>query len=168
MGQRDVDSYFREYVFGFMENDIQRELIFASSPLGAGNVLAALGLVVYTEVLGRIWTRNMSKVKLRNEPNFDACFDMMGTGYPAWRADFEKREKPRTLYSALRNGLAHEYAPKVPFKVVMFGKPPVAIVRQRARYDFVVEAYLRDFRTAARRIHADVMASASPHIPPPD
>jgi len=93
---------------------------------------------------------------------------MMGKVYPAWRAAFEKREKPRTLYKALRNGLAHEYAPKVPFKVVMFGTPPVAIVRQRGRYLFVVEAYLRDFRTAARRIYADVMASASPHIPPPD
>jgi hypothetical protein len=49
VGRRDVNAYFREYVFGFMESDIQRELTFAQSPLGAGNVLAALGLVVYTE-----------------------------------------------------------------------------------------------------------------------
>lgn len=95
-------------------------------------------------------------------------FDMMGSGYRPWRYRFERREKPRTLYASLRNGLAHEYAPKVPFKVVMFGTPAVAIVRQRGRYVFVVEAYLRDFRTAARRIYADVMASANPHIPPPD
>jgi hypothetical protein len=154
-----------------MENDIQRELWFAQTPHGAGNVLAALGLVVYTEALGRIRTRNAgtSRAGMRGQErtNFNECFDLMGASYRPWRARFEKREG-RPLYSALRNGLAHEYAPKVPFKVVMFGTPRVAIVRQRGRYVFVVGAYLRDFRTAARRIYADLMALRSPTIPPPD
>lgn len=73
MARRDVELYFNDYVFGFMESDIQRELTFARTPLGAGNVLAALGLVVYTEVLGRIWTRNLSQVEEQNAPNFNAC-----------------------------------------------------------------------------------------------
>jgi len=167
MSKADVDAYFREYVFGFMENDIQRELTFATTPLGAGNVLAALGLVVYTEVLGRIWTRNISRRRTQNRPNFDACFDAMGVGYPAWRAQFETREK-MTLYKALRNGLAHEYAPKVPFTVAMFGKPRVAIIRHGRGYAFVVEAYLRDFRSANRRIYSELMALPNPQIPPPD
>jgi hypothetical protein len=59
-------------------------------------------------------------------------------------------------------------APKVPFTVVMFGKPPIAIVRRGRRYVFVVEAYLRDFRTANRRIYRELMALPNPRIPPPD
>ena len=70
---------------------------------------------------------------------------------------------PQTIQLTAGTSIAATYT-----ATAISGKPPVAIVRQRARYDFVVEAYLRDFRTAARRIHADVMASASPHIPPPD
>jgi len=163
----DVERYFNEYVFGFMENDVQRELTFATSPLGAGNVLAALGVVTYTEVLGRIWNRNLSARKTKGAPNFNACFDAMGIAYPKLRSDFEKREKA-TLYDALRNGLAHEYAPKVPFDVVMFGDTPVAIRRRRSRYVFVVEAYLRDFRTANRRIYRELMALDNPQVPPPD
>lgn len=172
MTRRQVESYFNEYVFGFMENDIQRELMFARTPHGGGNVLAALGLVVYTEVLGRIRTRNdPSTPNLKYAANFNACFDLMGAGYASWRARFERRER-RPLYSALRNGLTHEYAPKVPFKVVIFcgprGEPRVAIARRSRRYIFVVEAYLRDFRTAARRIYVELMARPSPFIPPPD
>lgn len=150
-----------------MENDIQRELMFAATPLGAGNVLAALGLVAYTEAIGRVWNRNVSAAKTKNGANFNACFDAMGVGYPGWRARFEKRERA-TLYNALRNGLAHEYAPKVPFKVVMTGKPRVAIVRRGGGYVFVVEAYLRDFRSANRRIYGELMALPHPVVPPPD
>lgn len=87
--------------------------------------------------------------------------------YPSRRAAFQKRER-QTPYAALRNGLAHEYSPKVPFEVVMFGTPPVAIVRRAGRYVLVVEAYLRDFRSAARHIYQELMALPSPGIPPPD
>src|SRR5437867_4462941 len=54
MSKIDVTDFFREYVYGFMRSDIQKQLDLAQSGKGGANVLAALGLIVYTEALGRI------------------------------------------------------------------------------------------------------------------
>lgn len=170
MSRAEVADYFREYVYGFMRSDIQRELDLATSDHGGGNVLAALGLVVYTEALGRIRKRNSHKLypgRSVYEQQFNAAFDIMGPRYPTWRRAFDRREG-MTVYKAFRHGFAHEYAPKVATKVVMFGAPRVAIVKRGLLYVFVVEAYLRDFIVAAKRIERELLRLKNPTIPPPD
>jgi hypothetical protein len=170
VSRNDVTAYFREYVYGFMRSDIQRELDLAASDHGGGNVLVALGLVVYTEALGRIRKRNRPAQypgRGPNEQQFNAAFDIMGPRYRTWRRDFERREQ-MTVYKAFRHGFAHEYAPKVATKVVMFGAPHVAIVKRGRLYVFVVEAYLRDFIVAAKRIERELLRLKNPTIPPPD
>lgn len=171
MSRGDVAAYFRGYVYGFMRSDIQRELDLAASDHGGGNALAALGLVVYTEALGRIRKRNGRRAQYPgrgpNEQQFNAAFDIMGPSYHAWRKAFERREG-MTVYKAFRHGFAHEYAPKVATKVVMFGSPRVAIVKRGRLYVFVVEAYLRDFMVAAKRIERELLKLTNPKIPPPD
>lgn len=168
-------DFFRDYVYGFMRSDIQKQLDLAQSGKGGANVLAALGVIVYTEALGRIRLRNGLAAGIDGGPtarNFNACFDLMGYRYPKWRSAFQRRTG-QTVYRAFRNGMAHEYVPKVSVEVVMFGRlgaalPEVAIVTQPHRYVFVVAAYLAHLMRAARRIERDLLALPSPRIPPPD
>lgn len=171
MSRAEVADYFREYLYGFMRSDIQRELDLAASDHGGGNVLAALGLVVYTEALGRIRKRNRRRAlypgRTVYEQQFNVAFDIMGPRYRSWRKAFERREG-MTVYKAFRHGFAHEYAPKVATKVVMFGAPRVAIVKRGRLYVLVVEAYLRDFMVAAKRIELELLKLKKPTIPPPD
>ena len=175
MTKSEVRAFFREYVYGFMRSDIQKQLDLAKSGKGGANVLAALGLIVYTEALGRIRIRNGLAPGIDGGPtarNFNACFDLMGYRYANWRSAFRRRSG-QTVYRAFRNGMAHEYMPKVSVKVVMFGRvgaplPRVAIVTQPHQYVFVVEAYLAHLMRAARRIERSLVASPTPTIPPPD
>jgi hypothetical protein len=175
MSRAEVREFFREYVYGFMRSDVQKQLDLANSGNGGATVLAALGLLVYTEALGRIRMKSGLAPGLiggHSAKQFDACFDLMGSRYSAWRQSFQKRNG-QTVYRAFRNGMAHEYAPKVSMKVVMFGRsgrplPTVAIVTRGRTYVFVVEAYLAHFTRAARRIERSLLALPNPTIPPPD
>lgn len=175
MSKSEVRDFFREYVYGFMRSDIQKQLDLAKSGVGGANVLAALGLLVYTEALGRIREKNGLAPGIDGGPNarhFNACFDLMGARYPKWRRAFPRRSG-QTVYRAFRNGMAHEYVPKVPVELVMFGRrgrpvPSVAIVTDRTGYVFVVEAYLLHLMRAARRIERALLALANPAIPRPD
>lgn len=73
-GHKEVDDYFAQLP-EWMKNDIQREIQLARAtatsdgkktltdlgiPAGGGNLLAALGLVAYSEALGqlRIWNQS--------------------------------------------------------------------------------------------------------------
>jgi hypothetical protein len=158
-----------------MRSDIQKQLDLAKSGKGGANVLAALGLLVYTEALGRIRLKNGLAPGIDGGPNakqFNACFDLMGSRYQKWRKNFRK-QSGQTVYRAFRTGMAHEYAPKVGVKVVMFGRsgrplPTVAVVTRGRTYVFVVEAYLAHFMRAARRIERSLLALPNPTISPPD
>jgi hypothetical protein len=165
-----IGEFFREYVYGFMRADIQKQLDLAKAGAGGANVLAALGLLVYTESLGRIRVKNGLAPGIDGGPSakhFNACFDLMGYRYPAWRRGFSRRTN-QTVYRAFRNGMAHEYAPKVAVKVVMFGTPVVAIVTRGTGYVFVVEAYLAHLMRSAGRIERQLLGLTNPTIPPPD
>jgi hypothetical protein len=53
MAWSEVDGFFQQYVFNFIFRDIEREITLGRRP-GGGNLLAALGLLCYTEVLGGV------------------------------------------------------------------------------------------------------------------
>lgn len=165
-----ITDFFREYVDGFMRSDIQKQLDLAESGKGGANVLAAFGLLVYTESLGRIRVRNGLAPGIdggRNARHFNACFDLMGYRYHKWGQGFEHRTG-QTVYRAFRNGMAHEHAPKVAVTVVMFGAPLVAIVTRGDGYVFVVKAYLAHLMRSAHRIERELLGLPNPTIPAPD
>lgn len=170
MSRAEVSAYFGEFVYGFMQSDIQREVDMARRGQPAGNVLAALGLAVYTEALGRIGRKNgllAADGATFMEQQFNGFFDLLGAGYRPWRTRF-KRRTGQSVYRAFRHGFAHEYAPKVHTTVVMLGHPRVAIVTRGSTYVFVVEAYLRHFIRAAHRLERLLLALPDPKIPPAD
>src|SRR2546426_2659666 len=96
----EVQAVFDKYVFTFIEHDIGRELHWANEwrrrqrkrlparPFeGAGNVLAALGLLCYTEFIGEFITG--TKGTGTSERNFRAAFCELGPGYQTFAQAFD-------------------------------------------------------------------------------
>src|SRR2546428_4452653 len=116
----EVDQIFRDYVFGFIKSDIEREIWLATIAEhdeahgrrlpGGGNILAALGLCCYTEFLGSFITGK--KGQGTSKENFLAFFRRLGKCYEAF-ANVED------VYDTFRCGLAHEYAVKKDCTVAM-------------------------------------------------
>jgi hypothetical protein len=160
----EIRALFEEYVFGFIRNDIAREIwladrteldLAAGIPVGryagGGNVLAALGLLAYTEFLGSFisgrkgfgWSRT----------NFNWGFRKLGEPY----RELVDRDR-LDVYDRFRNGLVHEYFTKDASRVVMrfaAGRERPAALGQldTGELYFVVEPYLNDLMRAAERIY---------------
>lgn len=178
----DVDAYF-EKIPVWMEKDIAREIklamltddpktaeqIAALGLAGAGNLLAALGLVSYTEVLGliRLWNRHKG-IYPKTEECFIAFFDEMhGNAYRNWRIDWEIRHPTTSLYEALRCGLVHEYAPKVDSAFWIAPGDPLGLHEDNEVLIFKVEPYFRHFMAELERLRTELRSKPDPEIPPP-
>jgi len=97
----DVRRFFDKYIFGYMYDDIQRELDIAVSGT-AGNFLCALGLLCYTEFMGGLKLRKFSQSNGEASKRFNTFFDYLGQEY----RDFGKQ---CNVYKVFRCGLAHQY-----------------------------------------------------------
>ena len=151
MSREDVE-YFRAEFYDRMVRDIDREIAWQRTNPNAlaGNVLCALGLVVYTEVLGRVAIQQLEGRQPRNRDAFDAFLRRMGAAYDAWRRAWERKHR-RSVYDALRNGLAHEYVPKVGSKVWFYFEPQEGFgLGEESEYPLVLKMrpYFDDFRKA--------------------
>ncbi len=153
-----VDSYFKEYVFGFMKSDIQREIRLCRSGKAAGNFLCALGLLCYTEAMGFIIKGEKSK----NHERFDAFFTMMGKKYQNYL------EEHPDVYDTYRNKMAHAYfatdcemfmVKDGEIKKYLNGNAPMGLgVLPSGKYYFCVEKYSIDFNRACRKLYREIMS----------
>ena len=157
-----VDLFFSEYIFNFIRQDIEREIVLAREGRGGGNFLAALGLLCYTDVLGGFitgsWERGTSRA------NFDAFFDRLGPEYVAFRQAI----LPDDPYSLYRCGMVHEYAVKVPCRIRMLKGSETCGVWKGAsdgHFYFSVERYFEDFMKATWRFYEELMAEPNPSLP---
>jgi len=189
MSVQEVNDFFKDFVYGFILTDIEREIAFAKSEIhgdtrsysGGGNYLCALGLLCYTEFMGGIVTGSFSKGSCKNR--FDAFFNKMGTLYKS----FNRRVN---VYKVFRCGMAHEYFIKKSGGISMLkeegvklgvdGKPtlhspgvslyrgafPCGIgILDDGQYFFGVEQYYEDFAVTCRKVHKDISDSSNPSIP---
>jgi hypothetical protein len=156
----------------FIRGDIHREVELAKAwhdparrphleasdvhPSGAGNLLAALGLLCYTEFCG--WLKfNCRKNDGSPAPkqNFNAFFDTLGSGmyYAAFRAQ-------HNVYDIFRCGMAHEYFVKRDFTIYMLdgGGANIGIAYDvgTKHYDFIVERYHLDLSAALTRLETEL------------
>jgi hypothetical protein len=161
--RESIERVFNEYVFGFMESDISREIQMAKisenekwlgpghppRPVGGGNLLAALGLLCYTEFLGSFIS---GKTRGHSRQNFEAFFRRLGPCYVAFA-------KPHDVYEQFRCGMVHEYAVKAACTIYMArGEETCGIgVAADGRYFFVVETYFDDFKRASRELYSELL-----------
>ena len=179
MSRADIEAYFAQ-VPVWMKNDIRREIRLAHATrdredlmreldlLGGGNLLAALGLVTYSEALGRLrtWNRGFGYGRTPDEC-FLAFFDQMEDGrYRAFRLSWEASH-PTTLYEALRCGLIHEYQPKVNSAVWIGADADFGLADEDGFLIFRVEPYFRHFCAEVDQLYAELLALPDPQVPPP-
>jgi hypothetical protein len=137
----------------FMFRDVEREIQLARANAaalqalgvvsGGGNFLAALGLLCYTEVGGKLRFNVMHNGRDVASANFNNFFDLLGAPYQAFRTH-------HNVYDIFRCGLAHEYYVKKSCTIAMIEGLPGAGLRvdAKGRYCVVVESYCRDLKKA--------------------
>jgi hypothetical protein len=113
-------------------------------PSGAGNLLAALGLLCYTEFCG--WLKFNHRKKdgsAHASRNVNEFFDTLGDGknYAAFRAK-------HNVYDIFRCGMAHEYFVKRDFTVYIFDGAATGVVEDAGHSKFIVERYHHDLSAA--------------------
>ena len=113
---------------------------------GAGNFIAALALLSYTEFAGKL-KFNCKKANGSDAAgeNFNRFFDELGDRYRAFRA------AGHNVYGVFRCGLAHEYyvkkACEITIRVDPLGEPGIGMLPD-GRYYFSVEPYCNDLERA--------------------
>jgi hypothetical protein len=180
MTKEEIESYFAQ-VPVWMKKDIGREINLARATegphrqllidlgiAGGGNLLAALGLVSYTEALGRIRLWNRGQRSPTTEDCFVAFFDDMDGGtYKVWRLAWQAAHPETTIYETLRGGLVHEYQPKVNSAFYINDGAPLGLSEQDGELIFNVEPYFRHFSDEVDRLHSELRLNPAAEIPPP-
>jgi hypothetical protein len=156
MPQDEVKKVFDTYVFGFIFGDIQREVNLARSDRGGGNLLAALGLLCYTEFMGSFKTGRRAP----SRKNFNAFLDSM-------RCHYKRFNRKTDVYRVFRCGMVHEYVVKGDCVIFMTRKPSLRGLGKfpDGRYYFVVEQYFEDFQAACFQTYRDLMSAEHPKLP---
>ncbi len=161
----DVALYYSQF-YGRMRDDLGRVIGWQHEhpQARAGNMLCALGLVVYTEALGRLAIEELEARFAGDREAFYCFLDRMGDTYRLWHEEWDKTHR-QPLYTALRGGLAHEYLPKVPTKL-WFEGDEAGGVGADPQFDLHVrlEPFCDDFCLAAERLFAElgVNSNATP------
>lgn len=173
MTRADIEVFFAEY-FGRMRVDLGREIQFQrDNPQSvAGNVLVALGLMTYTEVLGRLvlWNPLRRSDKRVNPKDGRVAFykflDRLDDGwYHSWRLEWRRQTKV-DLYDVLRNGLAHQYVPKVAARLWFgFDEQHGFENINPGILEFRMEPYYRHFCEAGERLHQELQTHWDPEVP---
>lgn len=153
-----------------MFNDISN-----ATDKAAANFLAALGLSVYTEVMGGLVTGEL-RSQHRARANYEAFLNYMGSPYLLL-------DKQVGLYDRVRCGLAHEYFIKGPSIIartivdpvtqrpdtvpgIVYAPPRTKLAIQTDRglvqlprdtIAFGIRNYLRDFQQAAENYYSDLL-----------
>jgi hypothetical protein len=152
------EVFFDSYVHNFMLRDVGREIAAAHRDEDAANFLCALGLLCYTEALGR-WVPG---VKRGSRNAFEAFFGRLG---PSYEKFITAGEDPYDFY---RNGMVHAYLAKGRAQIAMLENParPVAcgVLVDNGYYTFVVERYFQDFVVASARLHIELVGHRHPLV----
>ena len=96
---KQVDSFFSQFIYGWMFKDIEKMI-----EIGC-NYPAALCISVYCEVLGKLFKQDFRSGN--NRVKFQAFLPFLGQKYIDVDNDLKKTGD--SLYSRLRCGLVHDY-----------------------------------------------------------
>lgn len=157
MTKAEVEHFFRHY-FWRMKRDVAREIQWQRDHprLIAGNLLCGLALVAYTEVMGRLALGHTGK-RVANRTAFNEFLDRFDAGsYRRWRLQWETPR--RKLYDVLRNGLVHEYVPKVNARLWFAYDEPFGLRDRAGVLEFNIAPYHRHFSDAGDQLRKELLA----------
>lgn len=139
-----ADYFFKEFVFGFMYNDIRRAIDSAKA-----NLLVALGLSVYTEIMGGLITGHL-KDDGWSKRNYKAFLPYLGAHY----VDLDKE---LDLYKRVRCGLVHEYFVKGRFMIAVKSTrknlPGIFYDCSLDHITIYIGHYFRDFKAGVQKYY---------------
>ena len=142
-----IDVFFREYVFGYMYNDIERAIKEAKA-----NFLVALGLSVYTEVMGGLVTGHL-KDSGWSKKNYKAFLPYLGSQYVAL-------DERLNLFRRVRCGLVHEFFVKGHAMIATTFSddklPGIVYTERHDHLTIAVEHYFRDFKNGVQQYHDEL------------
>jgi hypothetical protein len=162
--QDEIEHVFKEYVFGFMTHDIER--VIARADTGPSeNVLAALGLLTFTEFMGWFVRRasNIKKDKNEEQASFEFFFRRLG---PAYAALLDTGVK---VYRDFRSSLVHQYAIREAFDVDLPGRRAscgIYLNTDAGRYHIACGRYFEDFGAASRTAYRELTGNEPPAAVP--
>lgn len=160
MTQSETERFFNEYVLppkGFIYCDIKREIDLARDGKSGGNFLATLGLLSYTEFMGKIVLKNKGSYTKQ----FKAFFRLMGEDYRRLIDD-----KEIDIYNIFRCGMVNSYfANDCDIKMLNDIYSAGIIIQPDGKYLFVVEKYFEDFMNACQRLLTDIISDEDVYLP---
>jgi hypothetical protein len=156
----EIERYFKKYILppkGLIYSAIKREIDLARAGKPGGDLLAALGLLCYTEFMGKI----VLKDKESYTKQFKAFFRLMGEDYARLLDD-----KEIDVYSFFRSGLVDSYFENdCEIKMLNDNYPAGIIVQPDGKYLFIVEKYFEDFTNACRKVLDDIKSDEDAYLP---
>jgi len=139
-----AEIFFKEIVFGFMYNDIRRAIDSAKA-----NFLVALGLSVYTEIMGGLITGHLKDPRWPKR-NYQAFLPYLGSHYVNLHKEID-------LYKRVRCGLVHEYFVKGRFMIAVKSThknlPGIFYDRNLDHITIYIEHYFRDFKAGVQNYY---------------
>jgi hypothetical protein len=151
-------DFFDGYVQHGMLPDVGREIGAAEAGQEAANFLCALGLLTYTEAMGRY----VPGTRKGSRSAFEACFRRLG---PSYAAMLDAGDDP---YDNFRNGMVHGYGFKKPGIVTMLdpsnSAPSGAFKDANGTYHLIVQRYFRDFVVASARLYKELTGYRHPNV----
>jgi len=136
--------FFKERIFGFMYNDIRRAIDLAKA-----NFLVALGLSVYTEIIGGLVTGKLKDPRW-SKKNYKAFLQYLGPHYVSLDNQID-------LYNRVRCGLVHEYFVKGRFMIAVKSTnknlPGIFYDPSLDHITIYIEHYFRDFKAGVQNYY---------------
>jgi len=145
----------REFVTkveAFMVNDLQAALSENA------NFLPALGLLVYTEILGGLVTGNL--ITGPKVDNFKAFLKYLGNPYLELDAKFD-------IYGKVRSGLVHQYLLNQEGTIRRGIEPHDicgVLIRNDSWIEIAVDKYFDDFKRAIAKYKCDLLDKQLPEL----
>jgi len=160
MPDSEVEKFFKKYVLpprGLIYRDLKQQIDLSHSEKVGSGLLIALGLISYTEFMGKILLKNDGSYTKQ----FRSFFRLMGEEY-AKLVD----NKEIDVYTFFRSGLVQSSL-SGNCEIQMIDENAVAgiILRDDGSFVFIIEKYFDDFLKACRKLQDDMLSDPDTYLP---
>jgi len=160
MPDSDVEHFFKKYILsprGIIYRDIKQQIDLAHTGKTGSGLLVALGLLSYTEFMGRILLKNDGSYTKQ----FRSFFRLLGEDYAAMIDN-----KEIDVYAFFRSGLVQSYlSGDCEIRMTDENAAAGVILQPDGSFVFIVEKYFTDFLNACRKLRDDMLSDPDVYLP---